>query len=62
MYSGFRESHFITLLIFIVPQIIEQEKEFMNMYTLDKLSRSDNPIARLTMMALKAIRINLCAS
>lgn len=29
-------------------------KEFMNMYTLDKLSKSDNPIARLTMMALKA--------
>lgn len=35
-----------------VPQIIEQE--FMTMYTLDKLSKSDNPIARLTMIALKA--------
>lgn len=37
-----------------VSQIIEQEKEFMNMYTLDKLSKSDNPIAKLTMIALKA--------
>jgi hypothetical protein len=37
-----------------VPQIIEQEKEFMTMYTLDKLSKSDNPIAKLTMIALKA--------
>lgn len=37
-----------------VPQIIEQEKEFMNMYTLDKLLKSDNPIAKLTMIALKA--------
>lgn len=37
-----------------VPQIIKQEKEFMSMYTLDKLSKSDSPIVRLTMMALKA--------
>lgn len=37
-----------------VPQIIEQEKEFMQMYTLDKLSKSDNPIARLAVTALKA--------
>lgn len=37
-----------------VSQIIEQEKELMTMYTLDKLSKSDNPIAKLTMMALKA--------
>jgi hypothetical protein len=37
-----------------VSQIIEQEKEFMTMYTLDKLSKSDNPIAKLNMIALKA--------
>lgn len=37
-----------------VHQIIEKEKEFMTMYTLDKLSKSDNPIARLTVAALKA--------
>ena len=36
-----------------VYQIIEQEKEFMAGYTLDKLSKSDNPIAKLTMMALE---------
>lgn len=37
-----------------VVQIIEQEKDFIEMYTIDKLSKSDNPIARLTMLALKA--------
>lgn len=37
-----------------VPQIIENEKEFIQLYTIDKLLKSDNPIARLTMTALKA--------
>lgn len=32
---------------------MEKKKEFMTMYTLDKLSKSDNPIAKLTMIALK---------
>lgn len=36
-----------------VFQIIEREKEFMQMYTIDKLSKSNNPIARLTIEALK---------
>lgn len=39
-----------------VSQIIEQEEEFMTMYTLDKLSKSNNPIAKLTMVAIKAGR------
>lgn len=37
-----------------VVQIIEQEKDFIQMYTVDKLSKSDNPIARLAVTALKA--------
>lgn len=37
-----------------IPQIIENEAEFMQMYTIDKLLKSDNSIARLTVEALKA--------
>jgi hypothetical protein len=37
-----------------IPQIIGQEKEFIDMYTLDKLSKSDNPIAKLTVAAIRA--------